>query len=254
MSRVWIDLNSDLGESFGNWSLGDDDAMLPLVTSANIACGFHAGDPSILRRTCEGAAANGVTIGAQVSYRDLAGFGRRFIDVPRDVLADDVIYQIGALEAFARIAGTTVKYIKPHGALYNATVHHQDQAEAVVNAVRAYDPQLPILGLPGSVLLKVAQAAGSPVVEEFFADRGYTDEGKLVPRSEPGAMLHDPDYVAARVLKMVTEGVVTSVGGVEVTVETQSVCVHGDSPGAVHMASAVRNVLTARGVDVRSFA
>lgn len=254
MSGQRIDLNSDLGESFGNWSLGDDDAMLPLVTSANIACGFHAGDPTILRRTCEGAAANGVTVGAQVSYRDLAGFGRRFIDVPGDVLADDVIYQIGALEAFAKIAGTTVKYVKPHGALYNATVHHQDQAEAVVNAVRAYDPQLPILGLPGSVLLKVAQAAGSPVVKEFFADRSYTDEGRLVARSQPGALLHDPDSVAARVLKMVTDSVVTSVGGVEVAVDAQSVCVHGDSPGAVQMAAAVRDVLVAHGVDVHSFA
>src|SRR3954471_18658034 len=155
-----MDLNSDLGESFGRWVLGDDEAMLGLVTSANVACGFHAGDPSTLRRTVAGAAANGVVVGAQVAYRDLAGFGRRFIDVPPADLTADVLFQIGGLEAMCRVAGTAVRYVKPHGALYNATVHHREQAKAVVAAVAEYDAALPILGLPGSELLREAEEAG----------------------------------------------------------------------------------------------
>lgn len=176
-----VDLNSDLGEGFGAWTLGDDDAMLELVTSANIACGFHAGDPTTLLATCESAAARGVRIGAQVGYRDLAGFGRRFIDVsPKDLTAD-VIYQIGALDGLARVAGSRVTYVKPHGALYNAIVHHRRQARAVVAAVVAYDSSLPVLGLPGSVFLEEAREAGLDAVAEAFADRAYTAEGTLVP-------------------------------------------------------------------------
>ena len=163
-----MDLNSDLGESFGRWTLGDDAAMLDLVTSANVACGFHAGDPSTLRRTCALAAAAGVVVGAQVGYRDLAGFGRRFIDVEPGQLADDVVYQIGALEAMCRVAGTAVRYVKPHGALYNAIVHHERQAAAVVAAVRDYDPALPVLGLPGSAFLRAAEAAGLRTVSRVL--------------------------------------------------------------------------------------
>src|SRR4051812_44496378 len=248
-----MDLNSDLGESFGRWVLGDDDAMLGLVTSANVACGFHAGDPATLRRTCAMAAERGVAVGAQVGYRDLAGFGRRFIDVPPADLAADVLYQLGALEAMCRVAGTAVRYVKPHGALYNTAVHHAGQARAVVDAVRDYDPALPVLGLPGSELLRAAEEAGLPTVREFFVDRGYPPEGTLVPRGEPGALLDDADEVAERVLRMVTAGSVTAVDGSEVAVRAESACVHGDSPGAVRMAQAVRTRLTDAGVPLRAF-
>ena len=249
-----IDLNADLGESFGQWTLGDDDALLDLVTSANVACGFHAGDPTVLRRTCERAAERGVVIGAQVGYRDLAGFGRRFIDVEPDDLTNDVLYQIGALEAFARVAGTQVHYVKPHGALYNAIVRHEAQAAAVVEAVRRYDPSLPVLGLPGSVWLRLAEEAGLTVVPEAFADRAYTPEGTLVPRREPGAVLHDPEEVARRCVRMTTRGEVEAVDGSVVAVQAASLCVHGDSPGAVAMARAVRAQLEEAGATVAAFA
>lgn len=248
-----IDLNSDVGESFGRWTLGDDAALTPLVTSVNVACGFHAGDPGTLRRTCAAAAEHGVAVGAQVGYRDLAGFGRRFIDMEPEELTDEVIYQIGALQALATAAGTTVRYVKPHGALYNAIVHHEEQAAAVVEAVRAVDPGLPLLGLPGSVVLELATAAGLRTVREAFADRAYTPAGTLVSRREPGAVLHDPQQVAARMVRLVTEGVITAVDGNEVTVAAESICVHGDSPGAVDMARQVRLALEAAGVRIGSF-
>jgi UPF0271 protein len=249
-----VDLNSDLGESFGRWTLGDDAAMLPLVTSANVACGFHAGDPTTLRRTCALAVDSGVVIGAQVGYRDLAGFGRRFIDMDPVELTDDVLYQIGALEAMARVAGSRVAYVKPHGALYNTTVHSTGQAQAVVKAVGAYDPALPVLGLPGSELLAAAEKAGLRSVTESFADRGYTPEGTLVPRSQPGALVTDADEVARRVVRMVVDREVVAVDGSTVSVTAESVCVHGDSPGAVAMAEAVRAALDAAGVSVEPFA
>jgi UPF0271 protein len=248
-----LDLNSDLGESFGRWVLGDDEAMLALVTSANVACGFHAGDPTTLRRTCRLAADAGVVVGAQVGYRDLAGFGRRFVDVAPNELADDVVYQIGALDGMCRVAGTAVHYVKPHGALYNTIVHHEAQAAAVVAAVRDYSPELPVLGLPGSAFLREAQRVGLRTVQEFFVDRAYTPEGTLVPRAQAGAVLHDPDEVTARVLRLVSDGVVAAVDGSEVAVEAASACVHGDSPGAVEMARAVRAGLAEAGVTVRAF-
>ena len=248
-----IDLNADLGESFGRWTLGDDDALLEVITSANVACGFHAGDPSVLRRTCERAAGLGVVIGAQVGYRDLAGFGRRFIDVPPEDLTNDVLYQIGALEAFARVAGTRVSYVKPHGALYNAIVDHEEQAAAVVEAVRRYDPVLPVLGLPGSVWLRLADEAGLSVVPEAFADRAYTAAGTLVSRREAGAVLRDAEEVAERCVRMATRSEVVAVDGTVVPVAARSLCVHGDSPGAVEMAAAVRHGLEAAGAQVTPF-
>lgn len=249
-----IDLNADLGESFGRWELGDDSALLELVSSANVACGFHAGDPSVLLRTCEQAAQRGVVVGAQVSYNDLAGFGRRFIDMHPDDLMADVIYQIGAIQGLCAAAGTSVRYVKPHGALYNAVVHHEAQAVAVVEAVRRTDPTLPVLGLPGSILLEAAASVGLQAVSEAFADRGYTAEGTLVPRSEEGALLNDPDQVAARVVALVTTGRLTAADGTEIEVSAESVCVHGDSPGAVAMATAVRSALARAGVHVTPFA
>ncbi len=250
MSGARIDLNADVGESFGAWRLGDDEGMLALVTSANVACGFHAGDPTTLRRTCALAAERGVSVGAQVGYRDLAGFGRRFVDVAPEDLAADVLYQIGALEAMCRVAGTRVAYVKPHGALYNATMHHEVQAAAVVAAVTAYDPSLPVLGLPGSALLRLAGEAGLRTVAEAFADRGYAADGNLVPRGHPGALVTDADVVAARVLRLVREGVVAAVDGSEVAVPAESVCLHGETPGAVDLARAVRAALDGAGVEV----
>ena len=248
-----IDLNSDLGESYGQWRLGDDETMLDIVTSANVACGFHAGDPATLLSTCYGAAKRAVRIGAQVGYNDLAGFGRRFIEVPSADLTAEIIYQIGALDGLARAAGSSVGYVKPHGALYNAIVHHREQARAVVDAVRAYDASLPVLGLPDSVFLEEAERAGLRVVTEAFADRAYTPAGTLVSRREPGAVLHDPDEIAERVLRMVTEGVVTAIDGSDIRVGAQSVCIHGDSPDATAVAVAVRRRLDAENIDIRAF-
>lgn len=248
-----IDLDSDIGESFGRWELGDDEAMLDLVTSANIACGFHAGDPSTIARTARWSVQRDVRIGAQVAYRDLAGFGRRFVDASRTELTDDVVYQIGGLQALAAAAGGTVTYVKPHGALYNTAVHHDEHATAVIDAVASVDPGLAILGLPGSRLLELAESRGLRVVREAFADRGYTPSATLVSRREPGAVLHDPDAVAERVLRMVSDGVVEAVDGSSVKIDVDSVCVHGDSPAAVEMARAVRDILAANGVEVKPF-
>ena len=249
-----IDLNSDLGEGFGIWSLGDDEALLDVVTSANVACGFHAGDPNILRRVSDWAAARNVAIGAQVSYRDLAGFGRRSIDMDPFSLTNDVLYQIGALDGFARVAGTRVRYVKPHGALYNRAVHDEAQAAAIVAAVAAYDATLPVLGLPGSTLLRLAEDSGLTAVPEAFADRGYTAQATLVPRTQPGALLHDPAEISSRMVQMVTTGRLQSVDGNEIAVSARSICVHGDTPGAVAMAVALRRSLLEAGVEIRAFA
>jgi UPF0271 protein len=248
-----IDLNADLGESFGTWVLGDDEAMLDVVTSANVACGFHAGDATTIRRTVAAAAERGVVVGAQVGYRDLAGFGRRRIDMDPADLTADVLYQLGALEAMCRVAGTRVSYVKPHGALYTTAAVDEVQARAVVDAVTAYDASLPLLAQPGSVLLQVARSAGLPVVDEAFADRGYSADGRLVPRSHPGAVLTDVAEVTGRVLRMVTEGTVLAVDGSLVAVPARSVCTHGDTPGAVGLARAVRTRLEAAGVTITPF-
>ncbi|MBZ4575993.1 LamB/YcsF family protein [Mycobacterium avium] len=248
-----IDLNADLGEGFGVWRLGDDDAMLGIVSSANVACGFHAGDPAGLLRVCRSAAQRGVRVGAQVSYRDLAGFGRRFIDVAADELLADVVYQIGALQAIAHAAGSSVCYVKPHGALYNTIVTHPAQAAAVAEAVRLVDPGLPVLGMAGSVFFDEAASRGLRVVAEAFADRAYRQDGRLVSRREPGAVLADPAAIAERVLAMVDTGAVTTVDGTRLELSVESVCVHGDSPGAVQIATAVRDRLRAAGVEIRAF-
>ena len=248
-----IDLNADLGEGYGRWSLGDDAALLGVVTSANVACGGHAGDPTTMRRTCEAAAARGVAVGAHVAYRDLAGFGRRFVDVDPAELADDVLHQIGGLQAVARAAGTRVAYVKPHGGLYNAVVSSEAQAAAVVRAVRELDTSLPQLGLPGSAYLRLATAAGLPTVGEAFADRAYTPEGTLVSRREPGAVVHDPDVVVARSVRLATRGEVEAVDGSVLSVDVGSLCVHGDTPGAAALAAAVRDALVEAGVTLAAF-
>ena len=248
-----IDLNSDLGESLGAWKMGDDAAMLDIVTSANVACGFHAGDAAGILATLRAAAARGVAVGAHVGYRDLAGFGRRNMDVASADLVADVIYQIGALQGLARAAGTTVRYVKPHGALYNTIAHDERQARDVITAIRAADPSLVLVALTGSALVGWARAEGLTVVAEAFADRAYTAQGTLVSRREPGAVLHDAQAVARRMVRLVREGVVEAIDGRVTRVEADSICVHGDSPGAIQMARAVREALTRDGVTLRAF-
>ena len=248
-----IDLNADLGEGFGVWRLGDDDAMLQVVTSANVACGFHAGDPAGLLRVCRTAAERGVRIGAQVSYRDLAGFGRRFIDVATEDLVADVVYQIGALQGVAAAAGSAVSYVKPHGALYNTIVTNREQAAAVATAVHLVDATLPVLGMAGSAFFDEAARLGLRTVAEAFADRAYRPDGQLLSRREPGAVLHDPVEIAQRVVTMVTSGRVTAIDGAQIAVSAESICVHGDSPGAVQSATSVLDQLKAAGTDIRAF-
>lgn len=248
-----MDLNSDVGESFGAWTMGDDAAVLPHVTSANVACGFHGGDPRTARATCALAAQHDVVVGAHVSYRDLAGFGRRFLDVEPQELTDEVVYQVGALQALARSAGTEVRYVKPHGALYNAIVHHDEQAAAVVRAVVEVDPALPLLALPGSSVARLADAAGLRVVTEAFPDRAYTADGRLVPRTEVGAVVHDPAEVARRAVQLAVDGTVTSADGGTVRLAPESLCVHGDTPQAVPVAAATRHALQSAGVPVARF-
>lgn len=248
-----IDLNADLGESFGRWTLGDDSALIEVISSANIACGFHAGDPSTLRRSCELAVRAGVAIGAQVGYRDLAGFGRRFIDIAAGELRDDVLYQLGALDGLARTVGGRVSYLKPHGALYHAVAEHPGQAGAVIEAVRSYDPDLAVLGRPGSLLLAEAEAAGLRAVPEAFADRQYTADGGLLSRTRPGAVLHDPTRIAQQVRGLVTGAGVVADDGSVVPVVAESICVHGDTPGAVEIARLVREQITGAGASVRAF-
>lgn len=249
-----IDLNSDLGEGYGAWQMGDDAAMLDIVSSANVACGFHAGDPRGLMATLEQAAARGVAVGAHVSYPDRVGFGRRNMDVAPDDLRADVIYQIGALQGLARAAGTRVTYVKPHGALYNTIAQDAGQGDAVIAAIRAIDPDLVLMGLAGAPILDRARAAGLRVVAEAFADRAYTPEGALVSRRQAGAVLHDPETVAARMVQLATTGVIQAVDGSDLHLQADSICVHGDSPGAVQMAAQIRQALLARGVTIAAFA
>ena len=253
MTRSMIDLNSDLGESLGAWRMGDDAAMLGIVSSANVACGFHAGDPAGILQTLRRAHAHGVAVGAHVAYPDLSGFGRRNMDVASADLVADVIYQIGALKGLAAAAGTTVRYVKPHGALYNTIAHDERQARDVIAAILAVDPTLCLVALAGSPLIGWARASGLRTVAEAFADRAYMPNGALVSRREQGAVLHDPAEVAERMLRFARESTITAIDGSTVEVEAESICVHGDSPGAVEMARELKTRLQAAGVAVRSF-
>ena len=250
-----IDLNADLGEGDGPWRLepSADDALLELVSSANVAAGYHGGDAATMAATCAAAVLRGVAVGAHPSYDDRAGFGRRRVDIAPEVLRSQVAYQVGALVSVARSVGARVVHVKPHGALYNAVVHDEPQARAVVEAVLAVDPALTVLGLPGSKVLALARAAGLTTATEAFVDRGYAADGTLVPRDRPGALVTAPDEAAARAVQMVVEGTVRAVDGAVVRLVPQSLCVHSDTPGAVAIATAVRAALAAAGVDVRAF-
>ncbi|WP_105567547.1 LamB/YcsF family protein [Microbacterium halophytorum] len=249
-----IDLNADMGESFGRWRLGDDEAMLDIVTSANVACGFHAGDPLTLLDTTRAAAERGVVVGAQPGYRDLAGFGRRALGATGREVYGDVLYQLGALAGIARAAGTRIRFVKPHGALYNTVASDDEHAPAVIDAIGDFDPELVVVGLARSRFVQRAEAAGLRVAGEAFADRAYAPDGTLVGRREPGAVLTDPSEIADRMLRLVTEREIVAVDGRIVMCEADSICVHGDTPGAVEMARAVRATVEGAGIEVRPFA
>jgi 5-oxoprolinase (ATP-hydrolysing) subunit A len=249
-----IDLNADLGEGFGAWKIGDDDALLGVVSSANVACGFHAGDPSIMRRVCDRAVASGVAIGAHVSYRDLEGFGRRRLDVTPAELRDQILYQVGALAAIAAAAGGRVAYVKAHGALYNVAADDPVVARAVAAAVRDCGADLAMLCLPGSAQARAAGSAGVPAVAEGYLDRAYDLRGRLVPRGQPGAVIHDAEQVTARALGLAMTGSVLSSDGQVVEVAPRSLCVHGDTPGALDLARRVRHALEEAGITVAPFA
>ena len=248
-----IDLNCDLGEGFGAWTLGDDEALLGVVTSANIACGFHAGDPGIMRRLCRSAAAREIAIGAHVGHRDLVGFGRRRIEIAAEDLVDEIVYQLGALDGFARVAGDRVSYVKPHGALYNTIAAEPGYARALAEAVQRYDPALRVVGLAGSPGLAEVAATGLTTIAEAFADRAYTAEGRLVPRTTPGAVLHDVDLIAERCTRLARTGEVESIEGGTVRISAQTICVPGDTPGALAIARRVREVLLAEGITLAPF-
>lgn len=245
-----IDLNSDLGESFGAYTIGSDAAMMAEITSANVACGFHGGDPLVMERTVRLAREQGVGIGAHPGFPDLAGFGRREMRLTLDELRTTFIYQIGALAAFVRAQGATLQHVKGHGALYNMAVNDEAQSRAIAEAITSVDPKLIVVVLHGSVMERATRAAGARVALEAFADRGYTRDGTLVSRSHPQALIKDPDAVARRVVRMVTENVVDAVDGAEVRLRPDTICFHGDTPGAPQLARAARDALRRAGVDV----
>jgi UPF0271 protein len=247
-----IDLNCDMGESFGRYALGEDAALLEIVTSANIACGFHAGDPEVMERTVACAVANGVAVGAHPGYPDLQGFGRRDLSMTPRALKASLIYQIGALDAFARAAGTTLSHVKPHGALYNAAARDASIAQTIADAVRTLNPDLIVVTQPHTPLAKIARSLGLRVALEGFADRAYQPDGTLRPRSKPGAVLHQPDRIADRAVRMVKAGKVETHAGEDIPLQIDTLCVHGDTPGATVIARAVRDALVDAGIDVKS--
>jgi UPF0271 protein len=246
---VRIDLNADVGESFGPWSMGDDARLIPLVTSVNIACGFHAGDPLTIERTVARAVAARVTIGAHPGYPDLAGFGRRDMDMPAAELEAAIVYQVSAVAGFTRAAGTELRHVKPHGALYNRAARDPALAEIVARAVRRCSSELLLVGLAGSNLLVAGQAAGLEVVREGFADRAYEADGRLRSRSEPDAML-DPDAAAKQAVSLVQQNIATAIDGSPVAIEPETLCIHGDSADAVKTALAVRAALEDAGIEI----
>lgn len=248
-----IDLNSDLGEGFGPWAMGDDAQMLSIVTSANIACGGHASDPETMFQTLTLARDNGVNVGAHPGFNDLIGFGRRVIPMSPDEIARMCAAQIGALQGVAAMVGVPVTYVKPHGALGNLAARDRDVADAIVAAVQQIDPNLAVLAISGTQTEQAARAAGAPVYSEIFADRGYLSSGQLVPRDQDGAMIHDAAEAAARLVSFLDTGLMPVIDGDAIPLAAQSICVHGDSAGAVAMAREIRDRLTAQGVQIASF-
>ncbi len=249
MQRI-VDFNSDLGESFGAYTIGDDAAMMPVISSANVACGFHGGDPLVMERTVRLAKQHGVGVGAHPGFPDLVGFGRREMHLGLDDLRAIHVYQIGALWAFAKAQGVPLQHVKSHGALSNMAVRDEAWARAIVEAIAAVDRTLIMVALSGTVLERAAREGGLRVAAEAYADRGYERDGSLVSRSKPGALITDPDAVARRVVRMVTEGTVETADGGEIRIQADTVCFHGDTPGAPRLARAAREALTRAGVEI----
>lgn len=248
-----ISLNTDIGEGYGSWRIADDDALLQIVTDANLACGFHASDPDIMRETCSRARSLGVQIGAQVGFADLRGFGRRHIDMDPRSLANDVLYQLGALAAFTRVEEIPLAYVKLHGALYHSCLAHPDYATAYLDAIEAYDPSLPLLLQPGTPLADAAQERGLMIVREGYVDRAYTADGRLVPRGQPGAVITDLDEARARAVQMAVEHTVPSIDGQTLEQQVDSLCIHSDSPGAGAIAAAVAEALAEHDITPTPF-
>ena len=251
MSRRPIDINCDMGESFGPWQMGADAQVMPSITSANIACGAHAGDATVMRRTVAMARGAGVAIGAHPGFADLQGFGRREMIVDPREMEDAMLAQIGALDAIARAEGTRLQHVKAHGALYNMAARDRALADAIARAIKAFDASLIMFGLPNSPMIDAGRAAGLRVAAEGFADRAYQPDGSLTPRSRPGAVIHDPEVVVARAVRMATAGVVRTPAGDEIALQVHTICVHGDTPGAADLTRRIRAALTGAGVDVR---
>ena len=245
-----VDLNSDLGESFGAYTIGLDSQVIPYVSSANVACGYHAGDPLVMDQTVAAAKAAGVAVGAHPGYPDLMGFGRRNLACsPKEVKAY-IQYQLGALMAFAKAQGVKLQHCKPHGALYNMAAKDMELSLAIAEGIAEVDKDIILMGLAGSKLLEAGRKAGLRVASEVFADRAYQADGSLVPRKQPGAVIHDKDQAIARTVRMVTQGKVTAVTGEEVSIQAHSICVHGDNPSAVEFVKNIRAALTAQGVEI----
>lgn len=252
---MFIDLNCDMGESFGDYCLGCDDQVIRHITSANLACGFHASDPLVMDKTVRLCAANGVAVGAHPGYPDLRGFGRRNLDSTPEEVRTDLLYQVGALAGIAKAHGVALQHVKPHGALYNTAASHPATAQAIAQAVVSYDPSLILVTLAGpggETFRAVAGQMGLTVASEAFADRAYTAEGRLVPRGTQGAVIHDPEVVAARCVRMATEGVVEAIDGTLVALKADTICVHGDNPSAVELVKAVGLALAQAGVKLRA--
>ena len=245
-----IDLNSDMGESFGAYVIGADEEILEWVTSANVACGWHGGDPAVMRQTVERAKARGVAVGAHPSYPDLLGFGRRVMQITRQEARDYMLYQIGALRAFVEAAGLTLQHVKPHGAIYNVAVKDRELSLGIAAGVRDAGADLVLVGLPESEIVKAGQELGLKVAREAFGDRAYNDDGTLVSRKIAGSLITDPGVVAQRVLGL-AQGKVTAMTGKEIRLQADTVCLHGDTPGAATIAKAVRKVLDGAGIRVR---
>jgi len=246
-----IDINCDMGESFGPWTMGADDAVMPSITSANVACGAHAGDPRVMRRTVRAAKVHGVSVGAHPGFADLQGFGRREMQADPSEVEDSLIAQIGALAAIARAEGVPMRHVKAHGALYNMAARDRKLADAIACAITAFDPSLIMFGLPKSRMIDAGIAAGLRVAAEGFADRSYEPDGSLTPRSRPGAVIHDAALVVDRAVRMVRDGVVLTPGGKEIPLKVDTICVHGDTPGAPEITRRIRAGLEAAGVQVR---
>lgn len=245
-----LDINCDLGESFGAYTIGDDAGMMPAIVSANVACGFHGGDPRVMERTVRLARDHGVEIGVHPGFPDLAGFGRREMHLSDDEVRAAIVYQIGALSAFARALGVSLQHVKPHGALYNMAVHDESLARTIAGAVAAVDPRLILVVLDGSVTERVGREAGLRVAREAFGDRAYHRNGALVGRSHPGALVTDPGAVARRVVRMATEGIVETLDGGEIRLAPHTICFHGDTPGAAALVRAAREGLARSGVEI----